>query len=364
MSMPLRVGIDISAIPYGRGVSRYTANLVRELVQEKDVAVRMLGYSLRQRTQLQEFAKLTCSACHTRILPHPAKLMNILWNDVHKVSPEFFLGDIQVFHSWEFQPPLKKAALISTIHDLAMLRFPETADPYVLSVHEKSWKHLKKEAKAVIAVSESTKKDIVELLGIDEKKVFVVYEALPEEAKTVLSQEEKERVIKHFNLTRPFFFFLGTAEPRKNLPRLVEAWRKYRDDFDLVLAGGSGWEDLKPEPQLHLVGPVSHHEAVALYQSAEAFVYPSLYEGFGLPILEAFFHGTPVLTSNTSSLPEVGGNAAIYVDPLEIESIRSGLEKVVKQKHELIELGKKQLERFSWKKAASETIEVYRRVAV
>ena len=363
--MPLRVGIDISAIPYGRGVSRYTSNLVRALVKEKEVAVRMMGYSFRQQHQLRDFSFQTCPGCVKKILPHPAKVMNILWNDLHKVSPEFFLGDIQVFHSWDFQPPLHKAALVSTIHDLAMLRYPKIADPYMFSVHKKSWNHLKKEAKAIIAISQATKNDIVELLGIAAEKVFVVHEALPEEAMVEVDDAQKEVVLNKFNLTsKPLFFFLGTFEPRKNLPRLVEAWRKLSKDFELVLAGGVGWEEIKPEPGLHLLGPITSFEAAALYKSSSAFMYPSLYEGFGLPILEAFFHSTPVVTSKISSMPEVGGNAAVYVDPFEVESIRSGMEKAVQKRQELIELGKNQLKLFSWEKAAKETIEVYKKAVL
>ncbi len=358
--MPLQIGLDISAIPYNRGVSRYTSNLIRALYQHKqDVTLRVFGTSFRQRAILKQFVHETTPGSYAKILPHPVKVMNVLWNDLHLFSPEHLLGKIDVFHSWEMQPPLKQAALVSTIHDLAMLRFPHTADPYVLSMHEKSWKHLKKEAQAIIAVSEATRKDIVELLQIDPARVYVVHEAMTTETEFHLSSVRKQEVLDQFGLHKPYILFIGTQEPRKNLATLIKAWRPLKKEFDLVLAGAPGWETIKREEGLQALGVVSNEQLVGLYEGAVMLAYPSLYEGFGLPILDAFYHHIPVVTSNISSMPEIAGSAAVLVDPKESESIQKGIEKAAHDRATLIKKGKEQLKNFSWNRVAQQTIEVY-----
>jgi len=230
--MSLTVGFDISSIPYNRGVSRYTANLLRALAKKKQVHIRTIGASFRQQSELRSFMKSDLPGVPYKILPHPVKIMDIVWNRLHVMSPEWFLGDLDIFHSWEMQPPLKKAKLVSTIHDLAMLRFPKTADPYVLAMNERSWKHIRKEAKAVIAVSEATKKDIVEFLQIEPERVFVVHEALPAEAKQRVTSTRRKEVLEFYSLNKPYIFFIGTLEPRKNLKRLIEAWKPMKKELD------------------------------------------------------------------------------------------------------------------------------------
>lgn len=361
--MQLRVGIDISAVQYDRGISRYTSNLVRALFAKRsEVILRIFGTSLRQRQRLQEFAANETPGALAKIFPHPTKVMNVLWNTFHTLSPELFLGELDVFHSWEMQPPLRKAALVSTIHDLAMLRFPKTADPYVLSMNEASWKHLKKEAKAIIAVSHATKKDVVELLQIEPERVHVVYEALPEESRLSLTSLKRDALLRELNVhAKPYLLFVGTHEPRKNLPRLIRAWQPLKKEFDLVLAGSAGWETINREEGLRLISSFTHEQLVALYQGSAAAMYPSLYEGFGLPILEAFYHHTPVVTSNNSSMVEVAGDAAVLVDPESEQSIREGIEQAIKNRKTLVAKGKQQLKKFSWEKVADETIAVYKK---
>lgn len=361
--MPLHVGFDISSLPYNRGVSRYTSNLVRGLyAQSEEVVLRLFGSSFRQRAALQAFVADETPCAHAVFLPHPVKIMNVLWNRLHRVSPESFLGNIDVFHSWEMQPPLKSAALVSTIHDLAMIRYPKTADPYVYSMNKASWNHLKKEGKAMIAVSESTKKDVVELLEIEPERVHVVYEALPKEAKLRVTTVRRNTLLLELRLTKPYIFFIGTLEPRKNLHRLIQAWRPLKKEIELVIAGAQGWDSVKQEQGLHVVGSVNNEQLAALYSGAEALTYPSLYEGFGLPILDGFYHGVPVLTSNVSSMPEVAGDAAVLVDPLRVESITRGIEEVLHHRKKYVDRGKERVKKFSsWDDVAKKTIQVYKK---
>lgn len=355
----MKIAIDVGAVPYGRGISRYTTNLVAALSKIKNADLRLFGSSWRQKQLLKDFSVQTGLERQSVFWPYPPSVMQILWNDWHVASPESELGFPDIFHSWEYQPPLRNAALVSTIHDLAMLRFPETAHPELLRVHKSSWKRLKQEAKAIIAVSQSTKRDIVELLNIDESRVHVVLESLPKESKAAIKPQQIPLQLAQLRIDRPYILFVGTTEPRKNLRRLIEAWKPLSKDCDLVIAGAQGWESLPSLPHLKVLGQVNAMQLAALYAGARLFAYPSLYEGFGLPILEAFYYGAPVLTSNTSSMPEVAADAAAYCNPMEVESIRKGIEQGLQHRKKFIRAGNRRLEFFSWKKVAKETMQVY-----
>lgn len=372
----MNIGIDISALMYARGVSRYTSNLVSALAKKPNVALSLYGSSWRQHQQLTALATQALGSSHHRhhvtIQHYPPVLQDWLWNKLKLNSISSIMPNIDLFHSWDWlQPPDQELPLVSTIHDLALLRFPETAHPRIKQMHEQSWRRLKEKKAHIIAVSKATKRDIVELLGIPGHLVHVVYEALPMEFKRVgdsLSEEEAELLKTRLKLDRPFVLFVGTREPRKNILRLIEAWKPLAKELDLIIAGEAGWDEtssLQSQlPQLRFLGKVSDKALSVLYGEANVFAYPCLYEGFGLPILEAFSHGTPVVTSNVSSMPEVAGNAAELVNPLEVESIRQGLqtilnENIAQQKTRLQKMIIRQ-QLFSWSEVADETLSVYR----
>lgn len=364
----MNVGIDVTSLLHGRGVSRYTANLIRALLPKKELSIQAFGYSLRRKEYLETIVH-QLGITHAEIIAYPQSMMNLLWKlGLHPVSK--FLPNIDVFHSWDWlQPPDKHLPLVSTIHDIAILKFPETAHPSVLRHHQHSWKVLQQRQAEIIAVSRSTKKDIVELLGIPAYKVHVIHEALPLEFRQSsdrVTDEQAEQIKQKLQLTRPYILFVGTREPRKNIVRIIEAWQPLAKQYELVIVGEKGWDDTEKmrQPSLRFLGRVSDTELAVLYGEAELFCYPSLYEGFGLPILEAFYHGTPVVTSETSSMPEVAGNAAELVNPESVESIRQGMVKIL---NESLSEQQKRLQRmvirlhmFQWDQVARETIGVYR----
>ncbi len=377
----MKVGIDITSIIYGRGVSRYTSNLVSQLAQRKDVDLVLYGSSLRQVEKLQKFAKkINSERVFARndipsvFQKYPPTVIDFLWNTLHTNKIKSLMPSVTVFHSWDWlQPPDKNIALVSTIHDLAILKFPETVHPKILKQHQQSWKRLKENDAEIIAVSQATKKDCVELLGFKPERVHVIYEALPKEVIQVaedLSEENYEKIKKNLMLDKPYILFVGTREPRKNLLRLIEAWQEI-DDVELLIAGEEGWDGsdgkLKGSKKARFLGRVSDKELTVLYSEAEVFVYPSLYEGFGLPVLEAFYHGVPVVTSDVAALPEVAGNAAELVDPLSVESIRKGIQKVLKEDREAEQKRMQRmiirLQLFNWRRAADETSRIYRLAA-
>ncbi len=371
----MNIGVDISSLVFDRGVSRYTANLVRSLASDPSLNLYLYGSSLRQESYLKKQIKsLTINAkakINVKIQKLPPSLLTKFWdfgfNPISKIFPK-----LDIFHSWDWiQPPDKKLPLVSTIHDLAILKFPETAHKEILKRHQKSWDILKKRQAQIIAVSQATKNDIVELLNIPAKQITVIYEALPQETLNVaekLSDEKYEEIRTKLKLSRPYLFFVGTREPRKNLLRLIEAWQELADDYDLVIAGAEGWdksdqESNKFDHQPRFLGKVSDQELVVLYSEARCFVYPSLYEGFGLPILEAFSFGTPVVTSNISSMPEVAGNAAVLVNPFKTKDILAGIREILSEtkEQEQRRLQKMiiRLQVFSWDKVAAQTKQVY-----
>jgi glycosyltransferase involved in cell wall biosynthesis len=365
----MNVGIDITPIIYGRGVSRYTANLAQSLNNRKSINLSALGYSWRNKAKLEKFVKdnnISSSSLHST----PPSMVELLWklgkNPVKKNLPQ-----IDLFHSWDWlQPPDKNLPLVSTIHDVAMIRYPQTAHPRILAAHKRSWKILKEREAQIIAVSRTTKNDIVKLLGIPSYLIHVVHEALPAEFKQTsqqLTEDESEWIKNKLQLNKPYLLFVGTREPRKNLTRLIEAWKPLSKDYQLIVAGEKGWDKTEGihHPQLRFLGHVEDKELAVLYGEAEIFCYPSLYEGFGLPILESFFHGTPVLTSNVSSMPEVAGNAAELINPESVDDIRKGLERIL---NESMDEQRKRLQRmiirlqmFSWERVVDETIQVYKK---
>lgn len=376
----LSVGIDITATLYGRGVSRYTSNLVRGLLRNSPVKVSLFGSSLRQRTQLLEIAtqlkKETNSKAETVVQAYPPSLYTFLWNKLQYPKIKSMLPGIEVFHSWDWlQPPDNDLSLVSTIHDLAILKYPETAHPKIVSAHQASWKRLKERNAEIIAVSRATKNDIVQHLQIPEHKIHVIHEALPVEVQLTaekITDEQEESVVTHYNLARPYILFVGTREPRKNLHRLIEAWQPLEKECDLLVVGETGWDGSGKRAAhpagLRFLGRVSDEELSVLYTHARLFAYPSLYEGFGLPILEAFYHDTPVVTSNISSMPEVAGNAAELVDPLSVESIRDGLTKILNETEDEQNIRTQRMiirqHMFNWQKVTQETIAVYQHAYV
>lgn len=374
----LKPAIDITSLIYRRGVSRYTANLVRSLAVHTDTHLRLLGYSLRQHSFLQEKAKTLIKAAptnkqnyhQTKIQFWPPKIQTKLWHLGLNPISNIFPG-INLIHSWDWiQPPDKNLPLVSTIHDLAILKYPETAHPRILKAHQRSWQVLKQRRAHIIAISQATKLDVIEHLEIPRWRVHVVPEALPQEIRQISQNmtENRHELIKYqLELTRPYLLFVGTQEPRKNLEKVIPAWLPLAQDYQLLIVGASGWDQIsKHRPQhsnLRFLGRVSDQQLNVLYAEAEAFLYPSLYEGFGLPILEAFYHGTPVLTSDVSSMIEVAGNAAKLVDPESVDSIHQGLVELL-QENELEQRKRLQrmiirLQMFSWEKVAEQTVAVY-----
>ncbi len=291
-------------------------------------------------------------------------------------------------------PIIKRPGLktIMTVHDLGAEYLPNFHQLKQRLYLNYMTHHQLKSADHLIAVSESTKKDLITKIQIPRNKITVVYEGFNNQLfRHRLSSGTLSKSLLEFGIVpNNYFLFVGTIQPRKNLMRLIEAYSLYchaelvsasrsRNEFgmtdipDLVLAGSKGWladeiyalpEKLGIKDKVKFLGYVPDEKLPDLYQGAVALLFPSLFEGFGLPILEAFASGCPVLTSTSSSLPEVGGKAALYVDPESINSIAEGIKDIQSTKltSQLMSYSKDQLDKFSWQKAAFKTLAIFEQI--
>lgn len=354
----MRIGIDVSQVVYGTGVSFYTAKLVENLlkVDGKNEYV-LFGGSLRRRGDLKEFFDSLRGNFSPKILPITPSAADFLWNRLHWGKIEWLLGKLDIFHSSDWDQPPTDAFSVSTVHDISFIKFPRITDKKILKTQRRRLKRVIDEADRIIVPSDATKKDLLDL-GVREERVRVIKEAPGEEFKPA-SKKEVEKIKRKYKVSDGYLLAVGT-NPRKNLDMVIKAFERVSAGRDLKLLVAGRREDGNGEDRgIRYLGHVSDEELAVLYTGAEALVYPSLAEGFGLPILQAFSCGCPVVTSNISSMPEVAGKAAILVDPTDLESIVEGLEKALRRKKSLSKKGKKEAEKYSWEKTAKETLEVY-----
>lgn len=262
------------------------------------------------------------------------------------------------------------------IYDLTFIKYPEYIDS-VVEKYAKLVKQCLQWTDLVITISESSKKDIVEFLGVDHNRIYVTPLAsryYPDYISDELAT--KLQLASSYDFSKPYLLFVSTIEPRKNIISLIEAFNilktKYKLEHQLVLIGQKGWryeqifaaiEDSHWVSQVHHLNYLSDELVALFYSKADAFVYPSYYEGFGLPVLEAMTLGAPVITSNSSSLPEVAGDAALLVDPNDTTSLADAILKVISDRQfrsQLVQKGKERAKLFSWERTANETLNAYK----
>lgn len=357
----MKVGIDISQIVYKGGVSYYTKNLVTHLVAAGEMDFVLFGSSFRQRSIFTEFRKSLESTNHAffKIYPLPISLLSFLWNRVHKFPIENLIGRVEVFHSSDWIQPPSRAFLVTTIHDLSPFRFPQITPSVIVETHKRRLFWVKKEVNRIIAVSSFTKKELVELLQIDPAKIVVIPEAVEDDLKPS-SVSDIRATKRKFGIQGNYLLVVG-ASPRKNLPAVLQAFAQVKKHISvkLVIVGRPD-ESLKISKDVIVIPEVSRKELINLYSGASLLIYVSLYEGFGLPILEAMKLACPVVTSNVASMPEVAGDAAVLVDPTSPDQIAKGIETVLAKPAYWIKKGLRRVNDFSWQHTAQLTMRVYR----
>src|SRR3989344_2779296 len=335
----IKVGMDISQIAHFGGVPVYTRELSSNLQKQKTLEMVYFFSSVRRtyHGSLKGVKKFKL----------PPALFEMLFNRLRNVGIEHFIGPIDIFHSSDWTQPPSKAKKVTTYHDVVPLKYPQWSHPKITAVQRRRLRIVESEIDMVICVSESTKKDLLTISRIPKEKTVVIYEGVSE-----IFKPQDIKVIKDFkkryDLPEEFVLAIGGVGERRNLKRVKEASKNYK----LIISGMD-------------IPWVSYEELPLLYSSARVLFYPSFYEGFGLPIIESMASGIPVITSNVSSMPEAGGDAAIYVNPEDAGEMEGKLKEVMENKslrEELIKKGFTQAKKFSWQKCAEETSEVYRRL--
>lgn len=315
------------------------------------------------------------------VVSRPRTLLAIIqWvlnNNYNLRTTELYARSGDVFHATNqiWRPP-RRPRLTATLHDVTAWKLPDKHDKGTLILDNNWLEKVLKPAAGLLAVSEHTRRDAVEVLGLDAEKIRVVYNGVAETYFTV-TQEEAMRVRNRYGLAKPYVLQVGTIEPRKNTMRLLNAWEsvrwELRDFYDLVLIGPMGWADERVQARIHslpagirYLGYVSEADLPALTKGASLLAYPSLYEGFGLPIAQAMAAGVAVLTSNTSSMPEVAGPGASLVDPESVSEIAAGLTRLLENKEERARLGAAgrllAQERYRWPIVARKSLDFFRAI--
>lgn len=371
----MRIAIDASrAVNESAGIGRYTLELVKKLVEIDKKNQYLLIFSfIRSNFRKEKIIKsLQGPNVETKIYKIPGNIKEKVWG---WTIPWFdrLLGDADIFYApsfFEVNMGLKIPQVV-TIYDMTTFLYPAHRGEEVSKRLNLRTKKACKKATKIIAISSSTANDLQKYLKIAKTKIDVIYPGqnqLSEPVKNLPGSLKKDAYI----------LAVGTIEPRKNLVGLFKAYSllplKIQDKYPLVICGAEGWNTgeifdtylrLKLEGKVKLLGFVPDGLLAKLYKEAAVFVYPSIYEGFGFPVLEALSFGKPVVTSNISSMPEVAGKAALLVDPENTKSIANGLQRLLEHKNEaddLSKMAKKQAEKFSWEKTALQTLKVFEEI--
>jgi glycosyltransferase involved in cell wall biosynthesis len=374
-----RIGIDYSpAFEQTAGIGRY----VRELIGATAQLERGADY------------RLLVTGSHANALPAPLA-SNFHWSPTRlstrrlwqawlrpwiPLPVELFTGEIDLFHATNFVLPKlhSKTRALLTVHDVSYVRVPEVAGTGIKPFLDAIVPRGIARADHIIADSLATKHDIIDIYGTPADKITVLLSAAEDRFQPVTDPHKLHAVRQKYAIPdRPYVFSVGTVQPRKNFGRLIEALaivRSHGHDIGVVIAGGRGWKEdpiyatvtqTSMTDYVRFIGFADDEDLPALYSGAEQMVLPSLYEGFGFPVLEAMGCRTPVITSNVSSLPEVAGDAAILVTPTDVEAIAHAIEHLLTHREDrqaLIEKGVRQAATFTWEKSARHLISLYQQV--
>ena len=372
----MRIGLDYTpAIEQRGGIGRYVRELVAALARLDGASDYRLFAAGSNRGDMpappgDNFQWRTC-----RLTP---RWLARIWHRARIPLPvETFTGRVDLFHATDFvlPPTLPASRTLLTVHDLSFVRVPDAASPKLKAYLDTVVPRSVARANHVLADSQATKSDLMAIYGTPDSKITVLLSGVDARFKRVNDKESLAACRRKYGLDgAPYLLSVGTVQPRKNYSRVIEAVAKCRQqghDLRYAIAGGRGWLEgemqrtiarLGADEYVHLLGLVDDGDLPALYSGARALVMASLYEGFGLPVLEAFACGAPVICGNISSLPEVAGQAALLVDPYDVSAICDAivtLENNAVLREELIAAGYLQAKRFSWEESARQLRAIY-----
>lgn len=374
----MKIGFDITALSMPRtGIGQYQHNLLQTLFKiDNQNSYHLYAFNLRDNAKYQN---LNFETPHNNVSMKahsiPQRLITAWWLAVRYPYLENITDECDLYQISEIcQQPTKKKT-VAFIHDLTTLHFPKYHLTKNKILYHFRFKNIEKYADAILTNSEHTKNDIVKHLGIPGNKIHVTYFGTHERFKPISDELKIDEVLSKYKINSPYICYVGTIEPRKNLINLLKAFKSLKDKkkipHKLVLVGKDGWffeEIYKTISQLDLndevirTGFTPDEDIPYLLNGCDTFVYPSFYEGFGLPVLEALACGIPTITSNNSSLPEVGGNSVKYIDardPIDMENKLFEFLHSKEEREKYSQLALKQASKFSWESCAKETLKVY-----
>jgi glycosyltransferase involved in cell wall biosynthesis len=370
----MRIGLSLTtlepAISAGKidGIGMYTKNLYEALLRRQE---NITPYSFPNTKE-----KMTSAFPNGRMLKH-----SYAKSTIGSLLLPFSLHgklatDVDVFHATDHMiPKIKDIPLIATIHDAIMFQHPEWHSFRFGKLKKILRKQTFRWPDRYITISKAMVNEIVEFGGIDPDKIDVIYHGVAPEWSIIASDEMKTAIRKKYQLPEKFILFASTLQEKKNLPRLVQAYlqlsKEYQAEYPLIIVGRPGWGNEASTAAVDMITAqnkgqwlnyVPYDDLRTLFQCATLYVHPSLHEGFGLTILEAFASQTPVITSNIAALPEVAGNAALLINPLSVTDIKQAMEKMLSSeilRAEYVAKGIARASEFNWDKCAEETVKVY-----
>lgn len=378
----MRIGIDARMYRSGvAGIGRYSQNLIKYLLEIDRDDEFVLFMTPEDKKEFENFK-----------IKNSLKIVNYKLKIITTDIPHYSIAEqtqlpkiikkekVDLMHFLNFNYPVNyRGKFIVTIHDLTLIKFPDTAkktNVFKRSAFNFVMRKACQNAIKVIAISKNTKHDIEDIFHVDANKIKVIYESADDKVFIDVKDSDIDRLKKQYNIDSPAILYVGQYRPHKNLPGLVEAFGKIRNDMPckLVLVGKpdlahkrlkESIDKTGKKDDIAMPGFVSDNELACWYKLATVFAFPSLYEGFGLPGLEAMQAGTPVVAADNSVLPEIYEKAAIYFDPFETQDIADKIKSVLvndKLRADLIQKGKDRVKQFSWEKMARETLDLYKSV--
>jgi len=375
--MAARIGIDYTAaVQQAAGIGRYSRELVKALAAlspEKEAPAYRLFVASAGRVSLPALPGPNFAWRPTRLTE---RWLARLWYRLHlPLWIQTWTGPLDLFHATDFfLPPVKPGTrTLVTVHDLSFVRQPETTMPGMSRQLNQWAPRSVRQADHVIAVSEATRQDLIELYQTPPQKISVLYHGVTTDFQPVTAPDRLAEVRQKYGLgSQPFILSVGTIQPRKNYQRLIQAFAALDPALALVIIGSKGWryEATFNEVarcgltgRVHFLGFVADADLPAMYSAASLFVYPSLYEGFGLPALEAMACGTPVIASNQSALPEVVGEAGLLIDPHDVEALAAAMSRLLADtdlRQKLAQAGQARAAQFTWTGMAAQLLDLYK----